>query len=86
MSDVERKKEYKAACDKLAVNLKRYFQRHTQYRLYADGSRHIQYRLYADGSVVAKEDWDDMPEDASDDFAVYDVPVEIVEYIELSNC
>ena len=74
MSDVERKKEYKAACDKLAVNLKRYFQ------------RHIQYRLYADGSVVAKEDWDDMPEDASDDFAVYDVPVEIVEYIELSNC
>jgi len=74
MSDVERKKEYKAACDKLAVNLKRYFQ------------RYIQYRLYADGSVVAKEDWDDMPEDASDDFAVYDVPVEIVEYIELSNC
>jgi len=54
--------------------LKRYFQ------------RYIQYRLYADGSVVAKEDWDDMPEDASDDFAVYDVPVEIVEYIELSNC
>ena len=74
MSDVERKKEYKAACDKLAVNFKRYFQ------------RYIQYRLYADGSVVAKEDWDDMPEDASDDFAVYDVPVEIVEYIELSNC
>jgi len=66
--------EYKAASDKLAVNLKKYFQ------------KYMSYRLYADGSVVFKDDWASMPEDGSDDFAVYDVPVEIVEYIQLEAC
>jgi len=67
-------KERKAAEDKLAVSLKKYFQ------------TYMSYRLYADGSVVFKDDWDDLPEDGSDDYMTYDVPFEIVEYIQLEAC
>lgn len=39
------------------------------------------YRVYADGSVVHEDDFDELPEDGSDDFEVISVPVELIDHI-----
>ncbi len=45
----------------------------------------IKYRIYSDGIIIHEDDFGSIPEDACDDYAEFDLPEDLVSFIEGSN-